>query len=395
MSRGSAGDPTRLAFFDAIGAGDRDTVRRMIEERPSRLGWRSARHFEASPITVAVQEDHLAMVDLLLELGADINAASGWWAGGWRPLHACFDPGRETMATALIARGAEIDVHAAAGLGRIDRLRALLDGDPQLVHARGGDGCSPLHFARTPEIAALLLERGADLEMRDLDHESTPLQWMCGKSRDMTRFLLEQGATPDAFAWAWLGDAVALREFLDAHPDAVHHRVGQDPFVTRQSDAEHNYAYTFGSRASPLHAAATGGSAACVRVLIERGIDPDVRGGTDDATPLHAAAWHDRADAAAALVEHGASIDILSGNMYNNTPLGWAIVGGSVQVVEVLLARGARVTDDHRANAASGAAGAFRQYVRTRPAENWDRVRALIDAARRGGSDGPDLRRRP
>jgi ankyrin repeat protein len=106
-----------------------------------------------------------------------------------------------------------------------------------------------------------------------------------------------------------------------------------------------------------------------------------VRGGTDDATPLHTAAWHDQADAASVLLDHGADINILSGRMYNNSPIGWAIVGGSVQVVELLLARGARVTDDHRATAVAGANGAFRQYARTTPPGNRLRIRTRIEQA--------------
>ncbi|MCI0436547.1 MAG: ankyrin repeat domain-containing protein [Gemmatimonadetes bacterium] len=369
------------SFFSAIMAGDHARVRAIVSEDPAALGLRSTRHFMAPPITVAVTGDDLEMVDLLLELGADINAASDWWAGPWRPLHACFDPGREAMADALIARGAEVDAHAAAGLGRIDTLRKLLDGDPQLVHARGGDGCSPLHFARTPEVAALLLERGADPEMRDIDHESTAIQWRSGKSREVTRFLLDRGARPDVFALAWLGDADRLRVFLDANPGAVHHRVGDGEFVTKHSDAEQNYAYTFGSHATPLHAAAAGGDPACARILLERGGDPGVRGGYDDSVPLHAAAWHDHAAVAAVLIEHGADIEVLSGRTHNSSPLTWAIVGGGVAVVELLVARGARITDDHRATAAAGANGEFRDYARGVAQENWNRIRTMIDVA--------------
>jgi hypothetical protein len=42
-------------------------------------------------------------------------------------------------------------------IGQVERVRECLAADPQLVHARGGDGQSPLHFASTVEIAGLLL----------------------------------------------------------------------------------------------------------------------------------------------------------------------------------------------------------------------------------------------
>ena len=57
--------------------------------------------------------------------------------------------------------------------GMFDRVRELIEGDPSLVFARGGDGKTALHCARTVEIARYLLDRGADIDARDVDHEST------------------------------------------------------------------------------------------------------------------------------------------------------------------------------------------------------------------------------
>ena len=50
--------------------------------------------------------------------------------------------------------------------------------DAALIHARGGDGQTPLHFASTVEVAKFLVEKGADIDARDVDHESTPAQYM-------------------------------------------------------------------------------------------------------------------------------------------------------------------------------------------------------------------------
>jgi len=45
-----------------------------------------------------------------------------------------------------------------------------------LVHARGGDGQTPLHFASTVEIAEFLLAHGAAIDARDVDHEAHALR---------------------------------------------------------------------------------------------------------------------------------------------------------------------------------------------------------------------------
>src|SRR2546425_1534008 len=81
------------------------------------------------------------MLDVLLEAGADINAKSSWWAGGFGLVHGA----SPDLAAYAIQRGAIVDVHAAARLGMIEKLHELIAADPSLAHARGGDGQTPLH----------------------------------------------------------------------------------------------------------------------------------------------------------------------------------------------------------------------------------------------------------
>lgn len=122
------------------------------------------------------------------------------------------------------ARGAIVDVFAAAHLGMFDRLRELVDRDPSLVHARGGDGKTPLHCARTVEIAQYLLDRGADIDARDVDHESTPAQYLVRDAPDVTRLLVERGAWFDIFIAVGLGDAALVERCLREDPEALDHR---------------------------------------------------------------------------------------------------------------------------------------------------------------------------
>src|SRR5882762_11591114 len=71
------------------------------------------------------------MLDVLLEAGADLNAKSRWWAGGFGLLHTA-DPG---LCAYAIERGAVVDVHAAARLGMFEKLQELVSLDPGAVHA--------------------------------------------------------------------------------------------------------------------------------------------------------------------------------------------------------------------------------------------------------------------
>lgn len=131
-----------------------------------------------SPLITQVRA---GMLDVLLEAGADINARSQWWAGGFGLLD-CAD--RE-LSLYAIERGAAITVHAAARLRLLEKLKELIAADPQLIHARGGDGQTPLHFASTVEVAEYLLAQGADIDARDVDHESTPAQYMLRERPDL------------------------------------------------------------------------------------------------------------------------------------------------------------------------------------------------------------------
>jgi len=86
--------------------------------------------------------------------------------------------------------------------------------DPNLRHPRfgrvilhdvaglGGEATA----ARSPELAAVLLDAGARLEIRDDLLKSTPLGWACRWGRlPLVRFLLDRGADPveaDAEPWA-------------------------------------------------------------------------------------------------------------------------------------------------------------------------------------------------
>ncbi len=166
------------------------------------------------------------LLNRALESGSpdDLKAVSEWWASG---LHTRdVDP---DMARTLVDRGATLTVHAAAGLGLTDHLTRLLDVDPSLVDAKGCDACTPLHFARDVATAGLLLERGARIEARDEDHDSTPAQWLIRDAPDVVRYLLEQGATPDIFLATALGDRALVARLIDANPRCVSYRIGRAP----------------------------------------------------------------------------------------------------------------------------------------------------------------------
>jgi len=133
------------------------------------------------------------------------------------------------IARLLVEQGAPLSVHAAARFGFSDVLTDLLRADASLVHAKGGDGCRPLHFARNIACAQLLLDRGADVNARDDDHDSTPAQWRIGDQPDVSRYLLDRGASPDIFLAAALGDAELAGRLISENPECLAYRIGRPP----------------------------------------------------------------------------------------------------------------------------------------------------------------------
>ena len=78
---------------------------------------------------------------------------------------------------------------------------------------------TPLHVAPTTGVAEYLLEHGADIDARDVDHESTPAQYMLDDRQDVARYLISRGCQTDILMATALGDLDLVRKHLDADPD--------------------------------------------------------------------------------------------------------------------------------------------------------------------------------
>jgi ankyrin repeat protein len=250
-----AADDPEKALTAAIRAGNAGLVRDVLTRHPSLKAHinepRPGLSFDSPAIIAAAHQENREMVDALLEAGANINERTRWWAGSFGVL----DSGSPAFADFLIGRGATVDIHAASRLGRIDQVRELLRLHPDLVHARGGDGQLPLHFAATVEIASLLLDSGAAIDARDIDHESTAAQYMAcirehreGKDlyrHDVARFLVSRGAQTDILMAAALGDLPLLESVLNHDPETV--RVtASERYFPKQDPNSGGIIYIFG-----------------------------------------------------------------------------------------------------------------------------------------------------
>ncbi|HXE52389.1 MAG TPA: ankyrin repeat domain-containing protein [Tepidisphaeraceae bacterium] len=367
----------------AFRANDAATVAALLEcHPPLRAGINDpALAFGATPILCAAQRGRREMIDVLLRYGADINARSDWWAGGFGIL----DTADPDLAAFLIERGARVDAHAAARLGMIDRLKDLVSANPELVHARGGDGKLPLHCASTIEIAEYLLDHGAEIDARDIDHESTAAQYMVASRPDVARFLISRGCKTDILMAAAVDDLDLVRRHLSEDPQSIRTRVSDEYFpmvrekgggtiyqwelgwyvsahqVARKFDHEAVFKFLMehtpadekllvacwlhdrelvkpllsdqpdlarmlpgAARRHPAHAGHNNDTAA-VGLMLDARFPVDARG-RHGATPLHWAGFHGNDVMASIILRHSPPLEQTDDD-FKSTPLGWAIHG--------------------------------------------------------------------
>lgn len=160
---------------------------------------------------------------------------------------------------------------AACSTGDVVVIREMLDRDPALARQRNADGTTGLHLALTsPEAVALLLERGADPNARDVGDNALPLHFaagggpiesvralidagsdvrgvgdlhelevigwatvFAGARRDVVDVLLDHGARHHIFSAIALGDLDLVRQVAEDDPHALERRLSK--FEQQQS----------------------------------------------------------------------------------------------------------------------------------------------------------------
>jgi glyoxylase-like metal-dependent hydrolase (beta-lactamase superfamily II) len=88
--------------------------------------------------------------------------------------------------------------------GDLARVKAIVENDPSVIHAKNRAGLTPLFDAvleNRPEIAEFLISRGADVNARN-NFQVTPLHLACGNALPLgiIRLLVEKGADVNAVA---------------------------------------------------------------------------------------------------------------------------------------------------------------------------------------------------
>src|SRR6185503_10430983 len=231
------------------------------------------------------------------------------------------------------------------------KVQSLLDASPELLHVGDLQSNQPIHWAvmtRQIDVIDELLARGADIDARRCNG-ARPIHLNNGdyhyrgwdrvpenfpKPRAIYEYLRARGAYCDICTAAWFGDLNRVRELCDEDPS----------LANRPSDAITYYACS----GTPLRNAAAGGHIEIVRLLLERGADPNLpeEGIAPRGHALHSAVVRGHIEIVKLLLEHGAypnvevesSADTLSAAL---ATAGYSSVKPNTGMVELLCSHGA------------------------------------------------------
>lgn len=296
-------------MFCAAITGDLETIKRLLDKDPSL----TRSHYEyRTPLHFAVCENQLEVAAYLLEHGAPFSfgnvletARDREYVEMQKLLEAALAAPHDT-----VPKGAAIA--EAIRESDLAKVRNLLDADPALVHASDERTNQPIHWAvmtRQPDMIDELLARGADINAQRGDG-ARPIQLTNGDymyrgwrdvpkdwpttPREVLTHLRGRGADCDICTASYIGDLERVRELLDDDPS----------LANRPSD----YVTYYACSGTPLRNAAGGGHIEVVKLLLERGADPNLP--EEHIAPrghaLHSAVCNGHIEIVKLLLEHGA-----------------------------------------------------------------------------------------
>ena len=346
-------------LFDAAQKGDAKVITALLDAHPEKLQARN-QPYEHTLLHVAATAGQLAIVDLLLERGLDVNAREkgdntyamhwavaaghldvvrrladaggdvvghgddheleviGWascWEGGDDAVH-------RAIADFLVSRGARHHIFSAIALSLSDEVRRIVVADPCALRkpqSRNEDFRLPLHFAvlkNLPEMVALLIELGADPLGKDgtgfpaAAYASEP-----DVDKSVMELLRERGGA-DLFT------ALALREW-----DTAERILKSEPGIVAPDGASFRV----------LHLMAKRNNLPAVKWLLDHGADPSALWAHWDAdvTPLHLAIMQGHTEIVRLLLAAGADPTIKD-SKHHADATGWAEFFGRNDILPML-----------------------------------------------------------
>jgi ankyrin repeat protein len=282
-----------------------------------------------TPLLLAAENGHEAIVKLLLtKIGIDRDSARKLYGQapllrvvdaakisyGWTPVPFVVEKGYMSVSQLLI-----MDMNLTDQVGRTPLLWAAEMGHEVAVR--------------------VLLEKGADIESKDLGGR-TPLQWAAkGNHEAVTELLLEMGAIIDSRDL--FGQTPLIQVAKGGHQTVARLLLAKDADMESKDCRGH----------SPLSWAAKNGDVVITKLLLEKGATVESKDKTRQ-TPLSWAARMGHENVVMLLLEKDA--DVESKDLRDQTPLLHAVKNGHKTIVKLLLEKGADIMANYEDGQTSG-----------------------------------------
>jgi len=177
------------------------------------------------PLVVAVEENQIEIVKLLLNRGADVNIKD--WTSKNTALDISEQKGFKPISELLQQRGAKYSsgssFHLAAKNGDIVSIEEMLSKKQDINEVDAGKGWTALHYAVNygqKHLVEYLIVKGADVNKKDFLGKNNPIDVLSGVSRgEIVKLLNKNGAKSaggtNIHFCAETGDFEGLQSFFD------------------------------------------------------------------------------------------------------------------------------------------------------------------------------------
>ncbi|MCC6490947.1 MAG: ankyrin repeat domain-containing protein [Candidatus Hydrogenedentes bacterium] len=247
-----------------------------------------------------------------------------------------------------------MDFMQAVADGNADYVKKALAGmSPAEVNKPGRNKSTALMLAASLgnlEIARMLIEAGASLDVQDADEQTALMYAVCGQNEDVVTLLLEAGARGDVENWrafdfaVRFGTPAIVKQLIDRGADVNRRDAGNDPTPFLEAVGRGNREVIEMLIQAGADISATAGDQSAVSIAAgnrnEEVFDFLLKAGCPVGPALNSAVFTQNEAIVKKLLKHGVNVNERN-EQFGYTPLLTAAEGGNASIVKLLIKAGA------------------------------------------------------